>query len=519
MTRTGPILQFLGCQGGTWGISLLVISDAGDPQPVLRLNVPAELVSGTSGPVPGLPATAWRFDIAVRQTAAPQRIGYRLEGQNHSIQVPALGATPTMAYVSCNGFSDARARKSVKAPNALWARMDRLHQGQELVEGVPAGPLELLLMGGDQIYSDDIWAVVPELRDWTEVEWFTRTHMAFSDSLRAALESRFAQLYLERWNQPETAALLASVPSVMMWDDHDIIDGWGSHSAELHHSPVFQGLFQVAKAAFELFQRQMLGAPPPATLPGQSAHSSAYRFGRTGLLVLDMRSERRPRVESTDAAGKKTVVADQVMSQTSWSAVYQWLDARLAAGELRHLLVMSSIPVMHPSFEQLEKMLGALPAIEELEDDLRDHWTSPPHKAERLRLVHRLLDASARGLRVTVLSGEVHVAALGVIESDRSDLPLEARSLTQLTSSGVTHPPPTGMARYFLEEACKQTETLEPGITGQMVEFPTGRRRLIGCRNFMTLQTDPPGGSDRLWVNWWAETQDHPFTKVVLPVG
>ena len=196
MTRTGPILQFLGCQGGTWGISLLVISDAGDPQPVLRLNVPAELVSGTSGPVPGLPATAWRFDIAVRQTAAPQRIGYRLEGQNHSIQVPALGATPTMAYVSCNGFSDARARKSVKAPNALWARMDRLHQGQELVEGVPAGPLELLLMGGDQIYSDDIWAVVPELRDWTEVEWFTRTHMAFSDSLRAALESRFAQLYL-----------------------------------------------------------------------------------------------------------------------------------------------------------------------------------------------------------------------------------------------------------------------------------------------------------------------------------
>jgi phosphodiesterase/alkaline phosphatase D-like protein len=519
MIRTGPILQFLGCQGGTWGISLLIISDATDPQPDLRLNVPAELVNGASGPVPGLDATAWRFDIAVRQTAAPQRIGYRIAGQDHSVQVPALGATPTTAYVSCNGFSDARTRKSVKAPNAMWARMARLHQQQELVEGVPAGPLELLLMGGDQIYSDDIWAVLPELKAWTEVDWFTRTHMPLSDSLRAALQTHFAGLYLERWNQPETAALLASVPSVMMWDDHDIIDGWGSHSAELHDSPVFQGLFQVAKAAFELFQRQMLGAPPPATLPGQSAHSSACRFGSTGLLVLDMRSERRPRSESTDASGRKTVQADQVMSPTSWTAVFQWLDAQLAAGGLRHLLVMSSIPVMHPSFEQLEKMLGALPAIEELEDDLRDHWTSRPHRAERLRLVHRLLDASARGLRVTVLSGDVHVAALGVIESDRNDLPLEARSLTQLTASGVTHPPPTGVARYFLEEACKQTETLEPGITGQMVEFPTARRRLIGCRNFMTLQTDPPGGGDRLWVNWWAETQDHPFTKVVLPVA
>ena len=113
----------------------------------------------------------------------------------------------------------------------------------------------------------------------------------------------------------------------------------------------------------------------------------------------------------------------------------------------------------------------------------------------------------------------MHVAAIGVIESDRNDLSPEARSLTQLTSSGVTHPPPTGMARYFLEEACKQTETLEPGITGRMVEFPTARRRLIGCRNFMTLQTDAPGGGGRLWVNWWAEGQGHPFTKVVLPEG
>ena len=519
MNLTGPILQFLGCQDGVWGLSLMIVCDAADPQPALRLNVPAELVNGASGPVPGLQATAWRFDIAVRQTAAPQRIDYRLAGQNHSIQVPALGTTPTMAYVSCNGFSDARSRKSVKEPNALWTRMARLHGLQERVEGVPAGPLELLLMGGDQIYSDDIWAVVPELREWTEVEWFTRTHMAFSDSLRAALETHFARLYLERWNQPEMASLLASVPSVMMWDDHDIIDGWGSHAAELHDSPVFQGIFQVAKAAFELFQRQMLGAPPPATLPGQTAHSSAFRVGSTGLLVLDMRSERRPRSETTDSNGQQTLRPDQVMSETSWSAVYSWLDGQLAAGGLRHLLVMSSIPVMHPSFEQLEKMLGALPAIEELEDDLRDHWTSRPHKAERLRLVHRLLDAGAKGLRVTVLSGDVHVAAIGVIESDRNDLSPEARSLTQLTSSGVTHPPPTGMARYFLEEACKQTETLEPGITGRMVEFPTARRRLIGCRNFMTLQTDAPGGGGRLWVNWWAEGQGHPFTKVVLPEG
>ena len=51
-----------------------------------------------------------------------------------------------------------------------------------------------------------------------------------------------------------------------------------------------------------------------------------------------------------------------------------------------------------------------------------------------------------------------------------------------------------------------------------MLEFPTTQQRLIGCRNVMTLQADPPGGADRLWVNWWAEGQAHPFTKVVLAV-
>ncbi len=73
-------------------------------------------------------------------------------------------------------------------------------------------------------------------------------------------------------------------------------------------------------------------------------------------------------------------------------------------------------------------MFGFLPGQQELEDDLRDHWTSPPHLQERLRSVHRLLKFSAETeCRVTILSGDVHVAAVGVIESDRNDVPLNAR--------------------------------------------------------------------------------------------
>jgi phosphodiesterase/alkaline phosphatase D-like protein len=49
---------------------------------------------------------------------------------------------------------------------------------------------------------------------------------------------------------------MARIPTVMMWDDHDIFDGWGSFSEPMQHSPVFQTLFNHARRAFWVFQLQ-----------------------------------------------------------------------------------------------------------------------------------------------------------------------------------------------------------------------------------------------------------------------
>lgn len=520
MATLGPILQFLGNQNNTWGVSVLLLTAPGDPPPTLQFNAPAQAGPPSSGAVPGYAGTAWRIDIAIAQSAAPQAIDYQCNGKAYRFQVPALGGSPNLGYVSCNGFSDLRVKKTLKEPQALWLKLARLHQEIDRVDTTTYGPLHLLLMGGDQIYSDDLWTALPEMLAWTDLPWAQRVKAPFTATMQSALQTHYAQHYIDHWSQPEQAAMLASVPTVMMWDDHDIIDGWGSHPTDLHESPVFQGIYAAARAAFEIFQRQMLhGAPPPATLPAQAHHNSAYRFGSTGLLVLDMRSERRPRHGDVNATGGQ-LFAEQVMSETSWRAVYQWLDAHAkVGGDMKHLYVMSSIPVVHPSFELLEKMLGVFPGQQELEDDLRDHWTSPPHKAERLRLIHRLLQASETGTRVTILSGDVHVAAVGVIESDRTDIRDNARIVNQLTSSGVVHPPPLGVALYFLEQACKQVETIDRGITGSMYEFPTTSHRMIGCRNILTIQPDAPGKGDRVWVNWWAEGEPHPYTKVIHAVG
>ncbi len=512
MKRLGPVLQFIGCDQGQWRVSALWVQDSADVPP--EFTVAGRPVPGCQAPVPGLDCTAWRFEFAVAQGPAGQAVSYGVGGASHTLQVPAQDAMPALAYASCNGYSDPKLMKKVQQPNANWLRLMRLHAELERVDSQAYGPLHLLLLGGDQVYSDAMWAVIPELKAWSALPWAQRIKAPFTARLRHKVQAYFSQLYLERWSQPEVAAALASLPSVMMWDDHDIFDGWGSYPAEQHACPVYQGLFEVARQAFALFQRQALDGPPPATLAGQAQHNSGYRMGALGLLVLDTRSERQPR-STRKEDGAQVLQPEQVLSPASWAAVYHWLDAQTAAGGLSHLFVMSSVPVVHPDLGLVEKLMGALPGQQAMEDDLRDHWTSPAHRAERLRLIHRLLQASARGVRVTLLSGDVHVAALGLIESTREAGSGPALSINQLTSSAIVHPTSSALEVFVLEHIARHVEQADRGIQIRMLDFPGTSRCVMAARNFLTLQPDAPGQGGRYWANWWIEGEPHPHTKVV----
>ncbi len=515
MKRLGPVLQFLGCDQGQWRVSALWVQDSADAAPVLTAG--GRPVQLSQAPVPGSACTAWRFEFAVLQTAAAQDVAYSIGGESHGFCVPARDALAALAYASCNGFSDPALMKKVQQPNALWTRLGRLHAGQDRVDSQTYGPLHLLLLGGDQVYSDAMWVLIPELKAWSALPWDKRLKADFSATLRRKVEAYFSSLYLERWSQPEVATMLARLPTVMMWDDHDILDGWGSYPQAQHACPVYQGIFEVARHAFALFQRQAIGGLPPATLPGQDHHNSACRIGELGLLVLDMRSERRPRSGDTQGG---VLQPEQVLSPKSWDAVYRWLATQESAGGLKHLFVMSSIPVVHPNLELIETVLGVLPGQQEMEDDLRDHWSSRPHRAARLRLIHRLLQAAAAGVRVTILSGDVHVAALGVIESTREDGSAgHARVINQLTSSAIVHPTSTATEVFVLEHVARHAEQIDRGISTRMLEFPGTRRCVMARRNFLTLQPDAPGGAGRYWANWWVEGEPHPYTKVLHAIG
>ncbi len=503
----GPILKFCGCAEGMWTVSALVVW-TGEAPP----SVTAAVLPGAAAAVRPLAVESrrlrtrlhkravhavesWRFTIEQHATRE-QQVQYIVDGQAFTFTVPARDGAPTCAYTSCNGFSDYKKMKDIPQ-DPVWNKMHDNHVQR---------PYHLLLMGGDQVYSDAMWTTTA-LNDWAAAPNDKKlANKPISKTLQTDIDDFFFGNYLKVWAYPHVARMFASVPTVMMWDDHDIIDGWGSYPDKFQQSPVFKAIYNIARDYFLLFQQHSTAeAEVPMRLPLQPGFTKAVRVGEYGLLVLDLRSERTP---------------DVVMGDQSWQAAYTWLEAQT---DCKHLLIMSSIPVVHPDFSTLEMLLCALPGQQELEDDLKDHWLSRTHQWERLRLIHRLQEWSQRtGGRVTILSGDVHVGAIGAIESSQKQYQGKPITIHQLTSSGVVHPPPPAMALFYLEHVGDKVEQLEGGITTSMYKFPGTSHRYIGARNYLSLEPDRivDGRSrNRLWANWHVENEAQPYRQAILPLA
>lgn len=488
----GPILRFQGIQHNQWKVSVLLVTENESIAPAVRYGVGRFLAGMTRiGERDFDTAMNWqmtRHDITVEMMATEQQIDYEVDNVVYRFTIPAVGALPRCSYAACNGFSDAKLIKKVDSPNQLW---------NDLLAKHAQNSFHLLLMGGDQLYTDSMWQELPSLHAWSESD--NRSVLPLTDQMRREVGDFFYRIYVKRWAQKEVKQALASIPTLMMWDDHDILDGWGSYPKEQQESAVFQHIFEQAKECFVLYQ--LHGASTDGgILPNQQAFNSFYQIGKLGILVLDLRSER---------------TMEQVISSESWDVIYQKLD-NLAVNQLDHLFVMSSIPVVHADFNALESLFGIIPGRQELEDDLRDQWLSRPHRYERIRLIHRLLDFSAnKKCRVTLLSGDVHVAALGMIESSRHATQGNTHIINQLTSSGIVHPSPNAVVLFFLNHIGGEIETIDRDITARMTEFPTTNRCFIGSRNWLSLEPDDINLQRRYWANWWVEGEDAPYTKVI----
>lgn len=440
----------------------------------------------------------WRAEIDIPVPAADLWVEYRIDIDGNTatdqagrsdwrFHVPAAGAAPNMAYASCNGFSSANLVTKTKAPYALWEEMKKNHAKT---------PISLLLMGGDQIYADEIWSKVPELVKWSQQSHDDRIKQKTNKTMLGQIESFYGDLYQKRWNVPEVSGILASIPSIMMWDDHDIFDGWGSYPNDLNTCPVYQAIFETAKRHFELFQ---IRSKSNGSLlkPKENHYAFSVEFRGQHILGVDNRAER---------------TLSQVMSKEQWAAVNGHLEDKILSGDL---FVLSGVPVVYRDFSFTENVLDATPWDEELTDDLKDHWRSKHHEGERARLIMRLLDNGKlngrSACRTVILSGDVHIGCVGVI-NDRRDA--KSQMVHQIVSSGIVHPAPSRMQWLGIMAATNDREEYlneEKTIEISMLK-PFGSEKYIRSRNYVSLKE---GTDKKLWVNWICEGEKHPAIPLV----
>lgn len=569
----GPVLSFRGgATSGEWRVTALIGVRNSNAHPQMTVagkptSAPLVLLSHGGN-------TYLRYDLTQKQNATERRVEYTIDGIGESwhFTVPGTGFAPRMAYVSCNGFSDpSGVRKLIKAENAVWEDLlcnhDKLvrpdgyqldkeqlwHEGRTHAKNLQR--FHLLLMGGDQIYFDSIWEDVKALKQWIGLPRDKQITFQVSSDLDREIEDYYFSLYSSRWlpagrtawgdkaKTLDAAQAMSRMPTVMMWDDHDIFDGWGSYSTQMQGCPLFQRLFHHARRAFWVFQMQHavdtlpelkhrtdinVRADDPLFEP--IAWSQALKADKLALPLLD----KQPGFSFAHAAGPVAlVVADlrtersqrQVLGPATWDSLQSFLndlpknERRHPSPGCQHLLFMSSVPVVHPKLSLAEAFLdnfGSEHVLDSSADDLKDHWAHDDHEGERKRLIETLLRvAEQKELRATLVSGDVHVAAWGV--ACRRDVEPHDNwaQIQQLTSTAVVHPSLVSvMERLFfhiLDSMAQRRQALGINLTAEMMIFPGSNRHVMSARNWLALELDigasNPNGS-KLWATWRAEGKE-----------
>ncbi|KAF9896128.1 hypothetical protein BX616_008077, partial [Lobosporangium transversale] len=244
--KVGPILRFQNIivEQRRWVGSVLIVSDREDV-PRLVIRDPTKSQIGYSRP---RHLETWegnhfyRYDIQLTLLAHREKnIEYWFETEDgrrvHQPQkwnffIPALDEPFNWAFYSCNGFtSDVEdPETNFKGANPLWDDLLASHDGK---------PFHAMIGGGDQIYNDDVLAI-PEMLEWLGMDEETRIATEFTNEKKYAVEKYYFDHYAQHFITGTYSKALSLIPSVNTWDDHDILDGYGSYPDNYQLSNVMQ---------------------------------------------------------------------------------------------------------------------------------------------------------------------------------------------------------------------------------------------------------------------------------------
>jgi hypothetical protein len=323
--------------------------------------------------------------------------------------------------------------------DALWAYSRRLQAG---IEEWPDG----LLLIGDQVYADE---VSPATLEFIR----SRRDTSTPPGEEIADFEEYTRLYRESWTDPDIRWLLATVSSVMIFDDHDVIDDWNiswEWVRDARAEPWWDARITGAFMSYWIYQH--LGNLTADELADEPMYQRAIAAeGDVGdeLEVFARRADResaasrwaclrdfgRSRVLVVDSRAGRVLDEDhrQMVDDEAW----EWIAERSRA-DLDHLLIVSTLPVfMSPGIHHLEAWNEAVcagawgAAAARRGERLRraldlEHW---PAFHDSFRLMVELVRDVATGgggartapASVSLIGGDVHNASVAEVSLGRRD--------------------------------------------------------------------------------------------------
>ena len=337
---------------------------------------------------------------------------------------------------------------------------------------------DVLLLLGDQVYAD----TTPH----AELEEFMAARRSLDEPPGLEIKDfvEYAELYRLAWSEEVIRWVLSTVPSAMIFDDHDIRDDWNtswSWQREIRTTTWWQerivsglgsywlhqhlGNLSPAELAQEevwckVVEHEASGATDELDLTAQvdalaarsDADPTSYRWsytralGDSTLVVIDSRAARELRPD-----GRSMLDADEL----------RWVDEVLRGG-VRHLFIGTSLPFLLPpglhDFEAMDEALAqgaygrtVARAAEQLRRSIDlEHWAAFNEGFDEL---FELVIQVARGERgpapqtITFLSGDVHNSYLAEV-TDPIRLGAQSRVL-QAVCSPIRNPMPRAV-RVFV---------------------------------------------------------------------
>ena len=351
------------------------------------------------------------------------------------IECPVVGSfktfptTPTelnVGAVSCNFASR-------KGTTDLWKDLYERY--------VRHGTLDLLLHVGDQVYGDAAFA---------EATNILGTRKKGTATQEKQILNLYRRLYLWNWGLESTRTVLANVPNLMIWDDHETRDDWGSLPEDSDQGGQAHYIGSLARRVYREYQRQLWDDLHD---PGSDELEDHYHtWGTIGVVFIDQRGGR-----SFDVDPRRPYLGTK-----QWDRLRTALNTGVLK-DVRALIVVTSVPLCYlgAAFGNTLVFRG---------DDRADHWSYAKNRQEQVEMIRLLRQWKAAGNReVIVVGGDVHVGC-------KTDIKHQGNTVfKQLITSPITNKPPHDIAFLFMKAALELDQRVSDSYSFEHYDYTNDR--------------------------------------------